>query len=267
MIDLPSFNSHITDRYWRFAKTMPESPHWYTVKKDSDDTSFVNMVKYIRSNGEKKEYGGSTYTYFHLNGFKYWTMFASDEATTIINRAYVEDQADYDKIALQYDSWYIDEKSLSENRIIAGLLGTLQGNTLDIGCGTGLLQAITPINGKYTGIDPSLEMLKIASSIHGNRNRTYYKTTFEDFYPGDIKYDNVIGLFSCSYIENPKEILNCWNGSGKLFLMFFNKGYTPVSHSKGQLQSNYKTYTRATLEKLFNMKVEGLSNNHLIVSS
>jgi hypothetical protein len=72
---------------WTFAKTMPESPHWYIHKRDTIDlVTFTEVVRYIKQNGMPDIYQGSTYTYLVLEGYKYWTMGSPVEETTIINR-------------------------------------------------------------------------------------------------------------------------------------------------------------------------------------
>jgi len=76
---------------WTFAKTMPESPHWYIHKRNTSDFDiFIDVVRYIQQNGLSSRYEGSTYTYLVLDDYKYWTMGSLPEETTIINRTNVE---------------------------------------------------------------------------------------------------------------------------------------------------------------------------------
>ena len=73
---------------WKFAKTMPSSPHWYTLRSAAgDDGSFVCFVQAIRSKGEKRRHGGRSYVYLDIDGFEYWTMGAPIAETILINRA------------------------------------------------------------------------------------------------------------------------------------------------------------------------------------
>jgi hypothetical protein len=75
---------------WTFAKTMPESPHWYIHKRNANDLkSFIEVVKYIQQNGLLSEFENNTYNYLHLDKYKYWTMGNSPEETTIINRTLI----------------------------------------------------------------------------------------------------------------------------------------------------------------------------------
>ena len=50
------------------------------------DEAFWLMVMHIREHGEQEEWGGATYTYFVIDGMKYWTMGADLMSTVILNR-------------------------------------------------------------------------------------------------------------------------------------------------------------------------------------
>ena len=89
--DLPrELIEFIAQCHWNYAKTMPEWPHEYIVRKNVDEVLFVQFVKHIREFG----YGGRFYkrpiTYFDYEGMTYWTMGEPIEATTIINRCLKE---------------------------------------------------------------------------------------------------------------------------------------------------------------------------------
>lgn len=74
---------------WTFAKTMPFAPHEYIVKdrcplsKDEFEY-FVNMQ---REHGVKERWGKYNNPYLYIDDYKYWTMGAPIEDTTVINRA------------------------------------------------------------------------------------------------------------------------------------------------------------------------------------
>jgi len=75
---------------WTFAKTMPESPHWYIHNKDANDNNvFIEVVKFIQQKGLPSKFEGATYNYLHLGKYKYWSMGNLPEETTIINRALI----------------------------------------------------------------------------------------------------------------------------------------------------------------------------------
>ena len=88
---------------YRFARTMPECPHWYTLWKlwtadgtedawtDELDRLWGRAVGYIRMHGVPEQYvapRGSTWwgTYLYANDWKYWTMGRPVENTILINR-------------------------------------------------------------------------------------------------------------------------------------------------------------------------------------
>jgi hypothetical protein len=72
---------------WRFAKTMPDEPHEYTVRGEAPDVEFEVFVHLIRGHGYSADYKGRTYTYLNVGEWRYWTMGEQVEKTTVINRA------------------------------------------------------------------------------------------------------------------------------------------------------------------------------------
>ena len=85
----------IANSGWRFASTMPEAPHEYTVRDLADPSRTTAMgsaefewfARLTLEMGTPGEWDGVTYHYFELDGWKYWTMGSPPEETTIINRA------------------------------------------------------------------------------------------------------------------------------------------------------------------------------------
>lgn len=74
---------------WTFAKSMPFAPHEYIVKDKCPLTAeefeyFVNMQ---REHGVKERWGKYNNPYLYIDDYKYWTMGAPIEETTVINRA------------------------------------------------------------------------------------------------------------------------------------------------------------------------------------
>ena len=75
---------------WTFAKTMPFAPHEYIVKErcpltEDEFEYFVNMQ---REHGIKERWGKYNNPYLYIDDYKYWTMGAPLEGTTVINRAW-----------------------------------------------------------------------------------------------------------------------------------------------------------------------------------
>jgi hypothetical protein len=87
----------LAEAEWIFAKTMPENPHHYCLRKNfGNDKDFVYLVQYIRNNGVKEDWKGYSYIYLYLDGYRYWSMGApinnedGSLCTILINKAVVE---------------------------------------------------------------------------------------------------------------------------------------------------------------------------------
>jgi hypothetical protein len=81
------FAAFVAAAPWRFASTMPETPHEYTLRRQHDPVVFEAAVRFIRERGYQARWGRATRTYFNLDGKKYWTMGAPVEQTVVLNRA------------------------------------------------------------------------------------------------------------------------------------------------------------------------------------
>lgn len=86
--ELEIVRCYVSSVKWQFAKTMAHTPHEYTLRKwrKDLDADFVYFVQFIRQYGYPKQWGSAIYTYFDLDGYKYWTMGASIAQTILINR-------------------------------------------------------------------------------------------------------------------------------------------------------------------------------------
>ena len=82
-------NNLVSAKY-KFAKTMPKTPHHYTLRKTwGVGKDFEDCVQFIRDNGDHEKFYGKEFIYYYLDGFKYWTMGSPVEKTILINRAEV----------------------------------------------------------------------------------------------------------------------------------------------------------------------------------
>jgi hypothetical protein len=73
---------------FQFAKTMPKTPHHYTLRETWEDGSvFEAVVQFIRDHGKEEKFFRATYIYLYLEGHKYWTMGSPLDQTRLINRA------------------------------------------------------------------------------------------------------------------------------------------------------------------------------------
>jgi hypothetical protein len=93
---IEDFRCFIGKRNWRYAKTMPQWPHEYTVRRFDDPLDdqalFEAAVRLIRTQGESRIFVPTRKTsiYLDVDGRQYWTMGAPVEETIIINRAWLD---------------------------------------------------------------------------------------------------------------------------------------------------------------------------------
>jgi len=92
---LDDFRRFIAASRWVFAKTMPQTPHEYTLRRDArDEAEFEHFVVLIRELGDPATFDGREYVYLHVDGRKYWTMGSPVDATILINRTVTSDTSD-----------------------------------------------------------------------------------------------------------------------------------------------------------------------------
>ena len=83
--------STILEQDWTFAKTMPQMPHEYSLRKKwKDEQDFIKAVLFIREHGYEKRFGSKTYRYYDIEGMCYWTMGNPIDKTILINRAKIK---------------------------------------------------------------------------------------------------------------------------------------------------------------------------------
>ncbi len=56
---------------WTFAKTMPKSPHWYTLKRNQDSEMFERVVATIWHNGYQRHYKGGYWRSYDVGDRRY----------------------------------------------------------------------------------------------------------------------------------------------------------------------------------------------------
>jgi hypothetical protein len=231
---------------WRFAKSMPQWPHWYTLRKQWDDAEFTEVVTTMRAGGFTEYWHGRKFRAFNLNGYKYWTMGAPADVETVLNRKPIDYPAQYDAIADEYATLFNDAASKAEDAEIAEqLAGYTAGRVLDIGCGAGLLVDLADIPYlHYTGIDPSTKMLAHFKAAHPLYEKGMVNTTFEE-YATPLKFDSIVCLYgSLNHVQPDAlpRIETMLAPGGTYFLMLFGKGYTPVTYGlTGHTLQHYDT--------------------------
>lgn len=87
-LSLTAAQEAIDGHPWRFAKSMPDQPHWYTHQDQwaDDPDTFLALVLLVRRNGEIRYYRRWPYLELDLNGFTYWSMGYPIDNTQILNR-------------------------------------------------------------------------------------------------------------------------------------------------------------------------------------
>ena len=84
---------------WKFAKTMPQWPHDYTLKETwANPKGFQAVAEHIHVHGKQElwhyEWKGEKRSkprrYFYLGKYKYWIMEKTPQKAILINRALVE---------------------------------------------------------------------------------------------------------------------------------------------------------------------------------
>jgi hypothetical protein len=75
---------------WRFAKTMPKNPHWYTLRhewQDVGDEVYNEVNRMIREHGRTEWFGTYPWRMLDVNGFKYWNYYSTRvEDVIVLNR-------------------------------------------------------------------------------------------------------------------------------------------------------------------------------------
>lgn len=253
---------------WQVAKTMPDNPHEYTLRKNwrfgaCGGATFDEAVMFIRGSlGYREKYKGVWYKCLDVNGFKYWTMGAPLAATILINRARIEKPAAYDAIAEGYDKFWMTPEAHRENQRIIHEVGYRGGSVLDIGCGTGLFLDYVYGPDEYLGIDPSWKMLHQLLKKHPGTH--VLQTTFEAFWPGSRKFDLIVGLFAAPSYIDPRFLAGrlpaLLEPGGRYFLMFYAPGYEPVTHKTNGIDIPFFKWTPGIVKG-----VKELQGNFVIV--
>ena len=244
---------------YRFAKTMPQNPHYYTLRKQWKDDEFVCVVKYIRKHGYERRFYSKTYISLNVNEWYYWTMGEPINKdgkpwTILINRALNPYRmAKYNEAASTYDSLFESDKYKEEDKKLFDIVGYKKGESiLDIGCGTGLFLRGNIVDPKdYLGIDISSGMLnKLHEEFDDYYDGIEFKTIhtkFEDFYYPRM-FDKIIALYGTfSYIgaHYVNKVRDYLKPGGKAILMFYANDYVPVTHIKEGIDIDYEPFDEA----------------------
>lgn len=92
---MPDAEAYIDVVRWQFAKTMPQWPHWYTIRDWRPDleAQFEAFARLIRRDGIVAPWPRDSLTpryrnaYLVVGDWMYWTMPGGLAETVVINRA------------------------------------------------------------------------------------------------------------------------------------------------------------------------------------
>ncbi len=74
---------------WRFAKTMPQHPHWYIRRDPAIEDVYVALFRATVEHGQWESFYKRRVQYLYLgDGFKYWRMTDDLNVSRILNRAH-----------------------------------------------------------------------------------------------------------------------------------------------------------------------------------
>lgn len=91
-LSIPQLMCFLNNANYRFAKSMPKIPHFYTLKTEwNNDKLFESVVLKIREIGFTEYFYEKPYTYVAFDGWKYWTMGNPLNITKLINRKKLTD--------------------------------------------------------------------------------------------------------------------------------------------------------------------------------
>lgn len=253
----------IPEDIWTMTLT-EKGCYWFIMDWKVEHHELVNEIrKLIKENGVPKQFDKVVHPIIIQGDYYYWTTQSARFKNTFINRAKTSDLSDYNNVA-SYDDLFDHTYYIAEDKLIMNMIGELKGTVLDIGCGTGYLLDNKPIE-KYHGIDPSPSMVQELIKKHPDKRSSVTITTAEELFKLGNQYDNVIALFSASYVSELSVFEKLWNYKGRMLLMFYKEDYTPVTHKQLNIIPEYKKWTKQELEKEWTQSVMEF-NNYYIVS-
>jgi hypothetical protein len=88
--------AYINSMDWRFARSMPQWPHWYVVREWGSAREFDFIARLIKKFGYPDRWGTRRNSYLVIGKFKYWI----DEE--VLNRAAPLSNAEVRKRGLRY---------------------------------------------------------------------------------------------------------------------------------------------------------------------
>jgi hypothetical protein len=82
----------IESTFWKFAKTMLYTPHWYCLKENfKNPEEFTELAHFVRNNGIPLRYGKREYIVYNSGDYRYWVMDNNPSDAVLINRTFIDD--------------------------------------------------------------------------------------------------------------------------------------------------------------------------------
>lgn len=145
---------------WAWAKAMSSIPHEHIVRNGCplSNEDFTNLVTLQRNHGIFMRCGMCKLPYFHIDGYKCWTMGNFIDGTTILNLKKFFNE--YNAIANGYDTILEEDSFQAEYEEVGNRLNSLiKGSVFKIRNVTGRrLEQIEIEPSFYTSTDPSNQM-------------------------------------------------------------------------------------------------------------
>ena len=88
--------AYIDSMNWRFARTMPQCPHWWVLRENGSAREFDFVAGLIKRFGYPDKWGSRTNSYLVIGKFKYWII---DDC---LNRAAPLSNAEFRRRELRY---------------------------------------------------------------------------------------------------------------------------------------------------------------------
>jgi hypothetical protein len=91
-MDVERIQRFINAAHWKYAKTMPQWPHWYCLKEKVNPDEFVWFCKQIFTFGKREAFKAFRHhpiyrMYLYFKEYKYWIM-SNPKDAILINRTF-----------------------------------------------------------------------------------------------------------------------------------------------------------------------------------
>ncbi len=89
-VSVEELRAFIAESTWTFAKTMPETPHEYTLLKNArSEATYRRVVHYLLLAGYDDYFFTTLFRYLDVDGWQYWICesLENELKSTLINRA------------------------------------------------------------------------------------------------------------------------------------------------------------------------------------